>query len=151
MESYIYIYILYLWNWTNTNRQSFSRYFLAFSVWLFPRGTITGFCPAVPIGTVQWKWQKNLQQKKNLIKSKTLRSTPYLRHIQFSKSSQCLLFVCRSIGGESKNLCNIVKNLYCFMSIASVFFCYAHKGQTQVFKHPTTNRLHFVSFQMLRN
>lgn len=109
------------------------------------------FLPGCPYRDRSMEMTEKSTTKKNLIKSKTLRSTPYLRHIQFSKSSQCLLFVCRSIGGESKNLCNIVKNLYCFMSIASVFFCYAHKGQTQVFKHPTTNRLHFVSFQMLRN
>lgn len=80
------------------------------------------FLPGCPYRDRSMEMTEKSTTKKNLIKSKTLRSTPYLRHIQFSKSSQCLLFVCRSIGGESKNLCNIVKNLYCFMSIASVFF-----------------------------
>lgn len=109
------------------------------------------FLPGCPYRDRSMEMTEKSKTTKNLIKSITLRSTPYLRHIQFSKSSQCLLFICRSIGGESKNLCNIVKNLYCFMSIASVIFVTSLCCQTQVLKHPTTNRLHFISFQMLRN
>lgn len=76
--------------------------------------------------------EKSTTKKSNQIYNVTVH--PIFKAHTFSKSSQCLLFVCRSIGGGSKQLCNIVKKLYCFISIASVFFLRPQRSDPSIQK-----------------